>query len=285
MARGRNVTGGTPPVTTAGRDAPPACQGRDAAPPAGQGRDAAPPAGQGRDAAPPAGQGRESELWKAACFVFAAVAIVAGLAWALLGSSLLVVRSVQVTGERQVTMAEVLHAAGIQVGMPLIRINTTRVARRVEQLTQVQSAKVSRDWPDKVVISVLERTPALAVTMQGGFGLVDGFGVVVRKEARKPPAMPLLTAPVPGTGTSLRGNPAVRAAVTVLRELSGQLRRRVKSVSAPSAAAVTLQLTRGVTILWGGGDRGVAKLSELSILMRTHATHYDVSDPSVAVTG
>ena len=265
MARGRNVTGGTPPVTTAGGDAP--------------------PAGQGRDAAPPAGQGRESELWKAACFVLAALAIVAGLAWALLGSSLLVVRSVQVTGERQVTMAEVLHAAGIQVGMPLIRINTTGVARRVEQLTQVQSATVRRDWPDKVVISVVERTPALAVTMQGGFGLVDGYGVVVREEARKPPAMPLLTAPAPGAGTSLRGNPAVRAAVTVLGELSAQLRGRVKSVSAPSAAAVTLQLTRGVTVLWGGGDRGVAKLSELSVLMRTHASHYDVSDPSVAVTG
>jgi cell division protein FtsQ len=275
MARGRNVTGGMPPVTTADRDSPRA----------GQGRDAARPAGQGRDAAPPAGQGRESELWKAACFVFAAVAIVAGLAWALLGSSLLVVRSVQVTGERQVTMAEVLRAAGIQDGMPLIRINTTSVARRVEQLTQVQSAKVSRDWPDKVVISVLERTPALAVTMQGGFGLVDGFGVVVRTEARKPPAMPLLTAPVPGTGTSLRGNPAVRAAVTVLRDLSAPLRHRVKSVSAPSAAAVTLQLTGDVTILWGGSDRGVAKLGELSILMRTHASYYDVSDPSVAVTG
>ncbi|MGD0373983.1 MAG: FtsQ-type POTRA domain-containing protein [Streptosporangiaceae bacterium] len=266
MARGRNVTGGLPPVTTAGRD------------------DAQPP-GRGRDDTTPAGRGREGELWKAACFVFAAVAIVAGLAWALLGSSLLVVRSVQVTGERQVSRAEVLQAAGIRLGTPLIRVNTTKVARRVEQLTQVQSAKVSRDWPDKVVISVQERSPALAVAMQGGFGLIDGFGVVVREEARKPPAMPLLTAPVPGAGTSLRGSPAVRAAVAVVRELPAQLRHRVKSVSAPSATAVTLQLTRGITILWGGSDRPAAKVSELSILMRAHASYYDVSDPSVAVTG
>jgi cell division protein FtsQ len=97
--------------------------------------------------------------------------------------------------------------------------------------------------------------------------------------------MPLLTAPVPGAGTSLRGSPAVRAAVAVVRELPAQLRHRVKSVSAPSATAVTLQLTRGITILWGGSDRPAAKVSELSILMRAHASYYDVSDPSVAVTG
>ena len=127
------------------------------------------------------------------------------------------VRSVQVTGTHLVTQAEVLAAADIRSGTPLIRINTSAVARRVEQLTPVQSAHVSRDWPDKIVISVQERTPALAVTGPGGFGLVDAFGVIVRQTASKPPAMPLLTAPVPGPGTSLRGSPAVRAAVTVLR--------------------------------------------------------------------
>jgi cell division protein FtsQ len=265
MARGQNMTGGLPPV-------------------AGTGREGATRAGPGPQEAPPPARSREGELWKAACFVLAAVAIVVGLAWALLGSSLLVVRSVQVTGEHQVTRAEVLRAAGVQLGTPLIRINAARVALRVERLTQVQSAKVSRDWPDKIVISVTERTPALAVTEPGGFGLMDGFGVVVRTQARKPPSMPLLTTPALAAGTSLRGNPAVRAAVTVLRELPAQLRGRVQSVSAPSPTAVTLQLSRGVTILWGGSDRAAAKIGELSILMRTHASYYDVSDPTVAVT-
>jgi cell division protein FtsQ len=246
--------------------------------------DGAAPAGAIRDDMPPPGPRRQGELWRAACFVFAAVAIVTGLAWALLGSSLLVVRSVQVTGVHLVTRAEILGAAGIRGGTPLIRINTSMVARRVERLTPVQSAYVSRAWPDKIVISVQERTPALAVAEPAGFGLVDEFGVTVRQTARKPPAMPLLTAPVPGPGTSLRGSPAVRAAVTVLRELPLQLRHRVKSVSALAASAVTLQLADGVRILWGGSDRAAPKLRELSILMRARARYYDVSDPSVAVT-
>lgn len=278
MARGRDST-----RTDTG--SLPAAAGRDDVLPGGAARDDVPPAGAARDDVPPAGARRESELWRAACFVFAAVAIVAGLAWALLGSSLLVVRSVQVTGEHLVTRAQVLGAADIRTGTPLIRISTSAVARRVERLTQIQSAQVSRDWPDKIVISVLERTPALAVAEPGGFGLIDAFGVTVRQSASEPPSMPLLTAPAPGPGASLRGSPAVRAAVTVLRDLPAALQHRIKSVSAQAASAVTLHLAGGIEILWGGTDRAAPKLRELSILMRVHAHYYDVSDPAVAVTG
>src|SRR6516165_8999863 len=46
---------------------------------------------------------------------------------------------------------------------PRARLDTAAVARRVEQITQVQSAQVSRDWPDSVTIAIRERTPVLAV--------------------------------------------------------------------------------------------------------------------------
>ena len=72
--------------------------------------------------------------WKTVFFGLAAVAIVAGVAWALLGSRLLVVRSVQVTGTGpQVSRAQVLAAARIPAGLPLIRVNTAAVAQRVER--------------------------------------------------------------------------------------------------------------------------------------------------------
>ena len=85
---------------------------------------------------------------KAVLFALAAVVIAAGAVWALLGSSLFVVRSVTVTGAGAVPRAEVLRAAGIKPGTPLARVDTAAAARRVEQLTQVQSAQVSRNWPD-----------------------------------------------------------------------------------------------------------------------------------------
>jgi cell division protein FtsQ len=220
--------------------------------------------------------------WRAAFFVVAAAAIVAGVAWALLGSSLLVVRSIQVTGTHLVSRAEVLRAARIEPGTPLIRLDTAAVARRIEQITQVQSARVTRDWPDTVVIAVRERTPALAVASGGRFDLIDKFGVMVRQTAHRPRLLPLFADP---PGVSLRGSPEVRAAAMVLRQLPRRVRRAVRAVEAPSAAAITLRLRGGITVAWGGTGRGPMKARELEILMRTKARYYNVSGPAVAVTG
>ena len=220
---------------------------------------------------------------KAVLFALAAVVIAAGAVWALLGSSLFVVRSVTVTGAGAVPRAEVLRAAGIKPGTPLARVDTAAAARRVEQLTQVQSAQVSRNWPDSVTIVIRERTPALAVASGGGFALVDRFGVVLGHVARRPAGMILLT--TAADPDSLRGNPAVGAAVTVLRQLPPSIRRLVRAVAAPSPDAVTLDLRGGITVLWGGTSRPAAKAAELEILMRTKASSYDLSDPNTAVTG
>jgi len=257
----RGVSGGSPPAVQPGPGGGPAT-------------------GPGDAGARPRRPGRRRQ---AVIFTLAAAAIAAVAIWALLGSSLLVVRSVTVTGAGAVPRAEVLRAAGIAPGTPLIRVNTAAVARRVEQITQVQSAQVGRDWPDTVVITIQQRTPALAVATDGGFALIDRFGVVVSQVASRPAAMVLfVTAADPG---SLRGSPAVRAAVAVLHELPPQILRQVRSVTAPSPDAVTLSLRQGVTVLWGDTSRSAAKAAELKILMRTKASSYNLSDPYTAVTG
>jgi cell division protein FtsQ len=230
-----------------------------------------------------AGPGKRGSPWKAAFFAGTAVAILAATVWALLGSSLLVARSVRVTGAPRAQRAEVLRAAGIAPGTPLIRIQPAAIARRVERIAQIQSAQVSRDWPDAVVIAVRERTPALAVPSGGGFALIDRFGVVISHVARRPPGMTLL-ASAPGDLATLRGSPAIGAAVTVLHQLPPSIRRLVRAVAAPSADAVTLDLRKGVTVLWGGTSRPAAKAAELVILMHAKASFYDLSDPATAVT-
>jgi cell division septal protein FtsQ len=221
--------------------------------------------------------------WKAAFLALAALATLAVAVWALLGSSLFVVRSVTVTGSGSVPAAEVIRAAAIAPGTPLSRVDTAAVGQRVERIAQIQSAQVSRHWPDSVVIAVTGRTPALAVASAGGYVLIDKFGVAFEHVAQLPPGMPLLEpAPAPA---SLRGSPAVRAAVTVLGQLPPQVRRLVTSVTAPSPGSVTLHLDGGITVVWGSAAQPGAKAAELAILMRTKASFYNLSDPGTAVTG
>jgi cell division protein FtsQ len=238
----------------------------------------------------PAGAGgRRRDLWKAAFFGLAAVALIAGVAWALLGSSFLVVRTVRTTGSL-VPRAAVLDAAGIRLGTPLIRIDTGAIARRVERITQVQSARVTLSWPDSVVIWTRRRTAVFTVRATQGYDLVDSYGVVLRWTAAPLAGLiALRPATTPAVASAryrqLRHAPAVLAAGAVVRNLPHWLRGRVAAVRAAGPANVLLILRGGIRVRWGSPGHGRAKASEMAILLRTTSRYYDVSDPATAVPG
>ncbi len=236
--------------------------------------DGAGPPGRRRD-----GRRRPADPWKVTFVLLALSGTVAGVAWALLGSRFFVVHSVEVTGLHRVSRTQVVVAAAIPMGQPLIRVDTTAASRRIDAITQVESARVTRSWPDGIAISVTERTPALAVADGGRYDLVDRFGVVVMSASRPPLGMPLFMPSGP-----LRASPAVGAAVAVLHALPARLSRRVTSVTAPTADEVTVHLTGGVTVVWGSPGGAAAKARVLAVLMRTKARYYDVSAPTVATT-
>jgi cell division protein FtsQ len=240
--------------------------------------------------AQPAAARRTRTPWRAAFFAVAGLGILAGVAWALLGSRLLVVRSVMVRGTHLVSAAQVVAAADVPLGTPLMRVDTTRVAQRVEGIRQVASATVAKDWPDHLVITVRERVPVVAVRMAGGgYDLVDPDGVIVRWSTARPAALPLFQTAVPGG--ALRGDPGLAATSSVLAELPSWLFKSVTSVSAAGTGAgpgageqVTLYLHGGTTVIWGGADRAAQKNRELAILMRDPGRYFDVSAPGTAVT-
>jgi cell division protein FtsQ len=227
---------------------------------------------------PRARPGRRLAVW----LLLAAMAMAGGLTWALLGSGLFAVRTVVVTGTRLVPQSEVLAVAAVKPGTPLVRVNTARIAGRVLTIRQVLAVRVALAWPDRVVIAVRERTPALAVLVPSGFDLVDAYGVVVQLVEARPASLPLYT--TSASVSALRGDPDVSAAAAVLAELPAALRSSVASVTAPGPDQVTLQLRSGVTVVWGGPDDAAAKAEELAVLMATHARYYDVSSPTTAVT-
>ncbi|MGI9006980.1 MAG: cell division protein FtsQ/DivIB [Streptosporangiaceae bacterium] len=264
--------------------------------------------GRGRSGRRSGGERGRRDPWKAAFFGLAAVALAAGVTWALLGSSFLVVRTVRTTGSA-VPRSAVLNAAGVRMGTPLIRIDTGAVARRVERIRQVQVARVTLSWPDGLVIWTKRRTATFALADAGGYDVLDSYGVVLRRSVTTPRGLlpirlttsqagasqgagqtgagqtgPGQTGP-PGAVASLRQNPAVLAAGAVVRTLPSWLRNRVRQVRAGGPADVILVLRGGSTVRWGGPAHPAAKAAEVAILLRTRARYVDVSDPTTAVTG
>ncbi|HXC81887.1 MAG TPA: FtsQ-type POTRA domain-containing protein [Trebonia sp.] len=229
-------------------------------------------------------------MWRAAFFALAGFGIVAGVVWALLGSRLLVVRSISVTGTHLVTQAQVLAAAEVPLGTPLMRVNTTQVAGRIEAIRQVASASVTKDWPDHLAIKIRERVPVVAVRMAGGgYDLVDPSGVIVRWSKARPAALPLFQTSL--SGSALRGDPDLAQTSAVLAELPRWLSKSVAQVAvaeepvgAPADDQVTLYLRDHKTVIWGGTDGAAQKAKELAILMRAPDQYFDVSAPGTAVT-
>ena len=238
---------------------------------------------------------RRRNPWRMRFFALAGVAVIAALAWVLLGDRVFVVRSVSVTGTHLVSTSQVITAADIPLGTPLSGVDAGAVTRRVEAIRQVASATVTVDWPDHLAIAVKERVPVMAVRMaHGGYDLVDRSGVVVLLTTAKPAGLPLLTTSL--SGAALRANPGVAAVSAVLTELTPSLERTVTGVSvaelpggsdgAPLAASeqVTLSVQGGKTIVWGDPSNAAAKNRELEILLRGGVSYLNVSAPGTVVT-
>jgi cell division protein FtsQ len=206
------------------------------------------------------------------------LALVGSAGWVVLESSLLAVRSVEVTGGARVTPAQVLAAADIAPSTPLARVDTEAVARRVEALVAVRAVTVSRQWPRTVLIVVAERVPAAVQRRGSSYALLDRTGVAFDTVRKRPKRLPLVSA---DTGSGAR---TMRAAMDVLAVVPARVRRQLVEVRAASPEQVTLRLTRRRTVMWGSTERGQRKAAVLAALMSRRALVYDVSAPDAPTT-
>src|SRR6266498_454857 len=90
--------------------------------------------------------------------VLVALAVVT-VAYLVMFTSLLGVRSVEVVGVKEIPAAEVIKAAAIEEGTPMVRLDADEAAARVAKLSRVFEVRVERSWPSTVQIIVTERTP------------------------------------------------------------------------------------------------------------------------------
>ncbi len=174
------------------------------------------------------------------------VASAIGIAWLVVQSPLLAVDTINVRGTTQESQAAVRAAAGVHTGAALLFVDTGAVARRVEALPWVASAKVDRGLPNDLTITVVERAPVAWARQAvpkgsprgtlGAVVLVDRSGRVLSAAAAAPPGFPELIGMtrVPGRGGTIE--PAAPAAA--LAQLPDALRAQTASLTLDHDQAV-----------------------------------------------
>lgn len=198
--------------------------------------------------------------------------------WIVAFSPVLGVKTVQVRGNHLLTVAEVRSAAAVRHGAPLLRLDTGAIARRVQTLPEVKSVSVDTSYPNKVVITVVERTAVGYLDKGASFELVDALGTQFRAVKVRPRQLPLLILP-----TGLQAGPSAAAVATVAGDLGRALLSRIQSIQALDPTAITLLLNDSRVVRWGSVDRSADKARILPTLLAQPGTQFDVSNPDQVI--
>jgi cell division protein FtsQ len=209
-------------------------------------------------------------MWSALASV---LAVALGLV--LYFTPIMSVRHIVVNGLAAITEPEVLTAAAVRPQTPLLQVDTDAVAERIATIRRVASARVQREYPSTLRITVDERVPVAVKDYPDGPHLFDKDGVDFAASP-PPPGLPYLDTDNPGPA-----DPPTKAALAVLLSLRPEVASQVARIGAPSVASLTLILLDGRQVIWGTTDRTEEKALKLGALLTQPGQTYDVSSPDL----
>ena len=214
-----------------------------------------------------------------------------GAAWALYGSSWLRVEKVGATGTEVLTVEQVLAAAAVPVGAPLVSVDTDEIEDRIRgKLPRVDSVDVVRAWPRGIGVKVTERKPVLLIRKDADFVEVDASGVRFDTVPKAPAGVPVLELHAERSPSARRFDEQrlLHEAVRVAGTLPDPIAKETLQVKVGSYDSVVLELSGGRTVAWGSGEQSEAKGRALTALLKAApgAERFDVSVPTApAVSG
>jgi cell division protein FtsQ len=222
----------------------------------------------------PVGRGTVRGL-KLVIWGFVATLVTVGLGLVLYFTPLMSVRNFVIEGLQAVPQDEVVAAAAVPTGTPLLQVDTEKVADRVAAIRRVASVRVQREYPSTLRVVIVERIAVAVKDLSDGSHQFDRDGVDFAT-GPPPPGVPYLDVENPGPR-----DPPTRAALQVLVALHPDVTALVGRIAAPSVASITLTLKDGRVVVWGTTDRTEAKAETLAALLTQPGHTYDVSSPDL----
>ncbi|MCY3967165.1 MAG: FtsQ-type POTRA domain-containing protein [bacterium] len=204
---------------------------------------------------------RRLRIW----ILLGVVGLLVALAWGFTQSPFLDVDEVVVIGAQRTGSQNVLDAAGIEVGTPLLGLDLDGPRRSVAALPWVHRVRSNRTWGGKITLDVVERE-AVAQAYTGDFWvLVDVKGRVLQEGNRqqKLPVVQVASVPEPGGWLASSAAPLLEVS-EALMPLAG--RHSLGAISWQNAQVV-VGLEGDRQALWGSADSSQAKAVALATFL------------------
>lgn len=176
-----------------------------------------------------------------------------------LGTAGFTMRRVEIKGAERVSRLAIYNVTFDQPSMALPMIDLEATRERLLQFGWIREARVSRRWPDTLVVDVIERQPAAIWQNGGRLSIIDAEGVVleqVRVEAM--PELPLVI-----------GDAANRQvpALSALIERAPRLRPLIAGASWVGQRRWDLRFSGGEVLMLPEGDEAAARAIQRFALM------------------
>lgn len=191
--------------------------------------------------------------------ILAVIASVSAIVWFLFFSPVFLLKSsdISISGSNEwVSEQKIASIASTQVGKSLFLVSSQEVINQLNDIPGVTEAKVSKNFPNGLHVSVHAQRPAAMLKTRDSNKLtaVDAKGRVLNAVAQvTTQGIPVIE--VSNVQRSLN-NRAVLEAVKIVSSLSESLRARVTKVSAKTQDSVETELGNvKKTIIWGNSSQ------------------------------
>lgn len=191
--------------------------------------------------------------------ILAVIASVSAIVWFLFFSPVFLLKSndISISGSNEwVSEQKIASIASTQVGKSLFLVSSQEVINQLNDIPGVTEAKVSKNFPNGLHVSVHAQRPAAMLKTRDSNKLtaVDAKGRVLNAVAQvTTQGIPVIE--VSNVQRSLN-NRAVLEAVKIVSSLSESLRARVTKVSAKTQDSVETELGDvKKTIIWGNSSQ------------------------------
>ncbi len=194
--------------------------------------------------------------------------VVAGCAVGVVASPVLRVQRVELVGLSGLNEEAVMRTMALGDHPSMLSLKTRDIEQRLTEVPLIHSAKVWKEWPNRIVVEISERSAVAAIRSNGGWLVLDQHGGVLDTRTVRPD-LPLLDL---GGREVDEGSKDITALLEVANAASARLRREIDVLSI-EGGGVTVQMrdgelsAAGTKVRIGHADDVEAKLRALATMM------------------
>lgn len=214
------------------------------------------------------------------------LALVILSAYVLGWSKLLVVKKINLAANgNEIAISQIIEPTDIHIGLPLARVNVSKISRDLSSQTWIKQLKVNRHWTTgNVSIVVTPRIPVARYEVNGNINYFDSEGITFTAPSA-PPNLPLIT-------FSSEGQASKQAVAEFLAQipadfLAGMSELRVLSPESIKMAT-SLPGYKNLEVSWGSSTELPLKVNVLRHLLalgdNSKVIRIDLTNPSQPVT-